>query len=224
MKRKVIIKFALGTSLFLLFIMYTLSLTFADIQPIGPRGSFVAYAGINKAIHELLGVNMTLYNITDAASVVAIFVAFGFALLGLCQWIKGRSIKRVDHSILVLGIFYIVVFGTYVFFEFNVINYRPVLINGLLEVSYPSSTTMLAMCVFPTAIMQFNRLIQNYRIKCAINALCTLFTAFMLIGRLLSGVHWFTDILGGLIFSIAMILLYSSADSFIYMKSNNKRN
>lgn len=221
MKRKAKIQFILGASLLAVFILFTMSLTLVDIQPIGPEGSCVAYAGINKAVHELFGVNMTLYNITDWAGVVAILIAFGFAILGLVQWIKRKHILKVDSSILVLGVFYILVFGVYAFFEFHVINRRPILINGILEASYPSSTTMLAMCVLPTAMMQFHRLIKNTKIRNTINALCGLFTAFMVIGRLVCGVHWFTDIFGGLLFSVAMILLYCSANSFILAKKRD---
>ena len=215
MKRKAISQFVLGGILLILFVLFTWSLTFIDEQPIGPNGSSVAYASINHAVHKLFGVNMTLYNTTDWAGVVAIFIALGFAVIGLVQWVKRKRILKVDSSILILGVFYILVFSAYVFFEFHVINRRPVLINGILEASYPSSTTMLAMCVLPTAMMQFHRLIKNTKIRNAINVLCGLFTAFMVIGRLICGVHWFTDILGGLIFSVAMILLYCAANNCI---------
>ena len=215
MKRKAISQFILGGILLILFVLFTWSLTLIDVQPIGPNDSSVAYASINNAVHNLFGVNMTLYNITDWAGVVAIFIALGFAVLGLVQWVKRKRILKVDSSILILGVFYIFVFSAYVFFEFHVINRRPVLINGILEASYPSSTTMLAMCVLPTAMMQFHRLIKNTKIRNAINVLCGLFTAFMVIGRLICGVHWFTDILGGLIFSVAMILLYCAANNCI---------
>lgn len=222
MKRKAISQFILGGILLVLFVLFTWSLTFIDVQPIGPNGSSVAYASINKDVHNLFGVNMTLYNITDWAGVVAIFIALGFAVLGLVQWIKRKRILKVDSSILILGVFYILVFGAYVFFEFHVINRRPVLINGILEASYPSSTTMLAMCVLPTAMMQFHRLIQKQKIRKTVNILCGLFTAFMVIGRLACGVHWFTDIFGGLVFSVAMILLYCSANNFILAKKRGK--
>ena len=215
MKRKEISQFILGGILLILFVLFTWSLTFIDVQPIGPNGSSVAYASINHAVHKLFGVNMTLYNTTDWTGVVAIFIALGFAVIGLVQWVKCKRILKVDSSILILGVFYILVFSAYVFFEFHVINRRPVLINGILEASYPSSTTMLAMCVLPTAMMQFHRLIKNTKIRNAINVLCGLFTAFMVIGRLICGVHWFTDILGGLIFSVAMILLYCAANNCI---------
>lgn len=214
MKRKAISQFIFGGILLVFFVLFTWSLSFFDVQPIGPNDSSVAYASINKAVHNLFGVNMTLYNITDWAGVVAIFIALGFAILGLAQWIKRKHIWKVDSSILTLGVFYLLVFGAYVFFEFHVINRRPVLINGILEASYPSSTTMLAMCVLPTAMMQFQRLIKNTRVRNTVNTLCGLFTVFMVIGRLVCGVHWFTDILGGMIFSVAMIFLYCAANNF----------
>ena len=141
---------------------------------------------------------------------VPIAVALGFAILGLVQLIKRKSLWKVDHSILALGVFYIVVMAAYVFFEMVVINYRPTLIDGYLEASYPSSTTMLVMCVMPTAAMQLNARIKNtvFR-RCAIIAIVA-FTAFMVIGRLISGVHWITDIIGGAMFSIGIVTTYFS--------------
>lgn len=216
MKRKAIPQLILGLLLLATFVFYTLSLTFVDLQPIGPQGSCVAYATVNKAVHDCFGVHMPLYHITDWAGVVAIFVAFGFVVLGLVQWIKRKHILKVDSSILLLGVFYILVFGVYAFFEFHVINRRPILINGILESSYPSSTTMLALCVMPTAMLQFRRLIKNRILRVSVNSLCGLFTAFMVIGRLISGVHWFTDIVGGLLFSGTMVLLYGTICNYLY--------
>ena len=210
MKRNIKFRFGAGALLLALFVIYTASLTVVDLQPIGPQGSCVAYAAINKAVHELFGVHMVLYHITDWAGVVAIVIMFGFAVVGLIQWIKRKRILKVDSNLLALGVFYLVVFGVFVFFEYHVINRRPVLINGYLEASYPSSTTMLAMCVLPTAMMQFRQYIRKIWLRNTVNVLCGIFTAFMVLGRLVCGVHWFTDILGGMIFSAAMILLYSA--------------
>lgn len=202
-------RFWFGAGLLALFVIYTVSLTVVDLQPIGPQGSWVAYAGLNKAVHELFGVHMILYHITDWAGVVAIFVAVAFAVLGLIQWIQRKHILKVDSNLLALGVFYIVVFGVFVFFEYHVINRRPVLINGYLEASYPSSRTMLAMCVLPTAMMQFRQYIRKMWLRNTVNIICGVFTAFMVLGRLVCGVHWFTDILGGMIFSAGMIFLYT---------------
>ena len=114
----------------------------------------------------------------------------------------------MDYNILILGGFYIVVMAVYVLFEVFVVNYRPVLIGGILEASYPSSTTMLVMCVMPTAIMQFSARIKNNILKRFVASAITVFVVFMVIGRLLSGVHWFTDIIGGALLSAGLVMMY----------------
>ena len=129
--------------------------------------------------------------------------------------IKRKSLFKVDSSILVLGAFYIVVMAAYLFFEFYVVNYRPVLINGFLEASYPSSTTLLVMCVMPTAVMQLNSRIRNTKMKRAFAFALIAFTAFMVIGRLISGVHWITDIIGGAILSAGLVMIYYSVTTLI---------
>ena len=193
------------------FVLWTSAICFFDIRPIGPQGSSVGFAGINCFVHDLTGVHFTLYKITDWLGLVPIVICVGFGVLGLVQWIKRKSICKVDHSLLVLGGFYIITAAAYLFFECIVINYRPVLIDGNLEVSYPSSTTMLVMCVMPTAIMQFNiRIICKLR-RTIVSAAIIAFIAFMVIGRLISGVHWFTDIIGGVLLSSSLVMLYRSA-------------
>ena len=200
----------LGAGLIVVFVLWTVLVCFVDVRTIGPEGSSVGFATLNGFVHELTGVNWLLYTVTDWLGLVPIAVALGFAILGLVQLIKRKSLWKVDHSILALGVFYIVVMAAYVFFEMVVINYRPTLIDGYLEASYPSSTTMLVMCVMPTAAMQLNARIKNtvFR-RCAIIAIVA-FTAFMVIGRLISGVHWITDIIGGAMFSIGIVTTYFS--------------
>ena len=156
---------------------------------------------------------MSLYNITDWLGLVPLGFVMGFALLGLMQWVRRKHLLNVDYSILVLGGFYIVVMAAYVLFEMFVVNYRPVLINGCLEASYPSSTTMLVMCVMPTAIMQLHARIKNQILRQCVAFLMSAFIVFMVIGRLLSGVHWVTDVIGGALLSAGLVMMYHSISS-----------
>lgn len=208
MKKKPIKHFVISLSLFAAFILWTVALGFIDVKAIGPDGSSVGFATINARFHGLTGVHMRIYTITDWLSLVPVAFGFGFAILGLIQWIKRKGIFHVDFSILVLGIFYILVLAAYLFFEAHVVNYRPVLINGYLEASYPSSTTLLVMCVMPTAMLQLYSRVQNRSIRWCVLLLIALFTVFMVIGRLLSGVHWLTDIVGGALLSASLVTLY----------------
>ena len=202
-------RLVLGASLVVAFVLWTILVCFVDVRAIGPEGSSVGFAALNGFVHELTGVNWLLYTITDWLGIVPIAAALGFAILGLVQLIKRKSFLKVDHSILALGVFYIVVMAAYIFFEVVVINYRPTLIDGYLEASYPSSTTMLVMCVMPTAAMQLNVRIKNTVLRrCAVITIVA-FTAFMVIGRLISGVHWITDIIGGALLSAGLVTMYN---------------
>lgn len=209
MKRKMRISLWISVGMLLAFIVWTALVCLVDVRAIGPEGSFVGFATLNGYVHELTGVNMWLYNLTDWLGLLPIATMFGFAVLGLVQWIKRKNILKVDRSIIVLGIFYVAVFAVYLLFEFVPVNYRPTLIEGILEVSYPSSTTMLVMCVMPTAIMQLQGRIKNKTVKICVISAIALFTAFMVIGRLISGVHWVSDIVGGALVSASLVSAYA---------------
>ena len=200
--------FCIAICMLAVFLLWTAAIQFVDVQAIGPQASTVGFATINQFVHNLTGVHMSLYTITDCLGLVPLVFVMGFALFGLIQWIKRKCLLKVDYNILVLGGFYIVVMAVYVLFEMLVVNYRPVLIGGILEVSYPSSTTMLVMCVMPTAIMQFNSRIKNDILKRYVSSAIIVFIVFMVIGRLVSGVHWFTDIIGGALLSAGLVLMY----------------
>ena len=200
----------MGMGLIAVFVLWTVLVSVVDVRAIGPNGSSVGFAALNGYVHDLTGVNMRLYSITDWLGLVPIGVALGFAMLGLVQWIKRKSLFKVDRGILALGGFYVAVMAVYILFEFVIINYRPTLIDGYLEASYPSSTTMLVMCVMPTAMMQLRTRIKNNGLKQCVMILIAVFTSFMVIGRLASGVHWITDIIGGALVSAGLVIMYAS--------------
>ena len=205
MKRK---SFGIAIGLLTAFVLWTLVVCIVDVRPIGPHNSSVGLAGINQFVHNLTGVNFPLYHITDWLGLVPIGMCMSFGVLGFIQWIRRKNFCKVDWSILALGGFYIITFAVYLLFESVVVNYRPVLIAEVLEVSYPSSTTLLTMCVMPTAAMQLNTRIQNGVLRQCVVLAIMAFTAFMVIGRILSGVHWITDIIGGALVSAGLVMLY----------------
>ena len=185
------------------FLLWTAAVKWIDVQAIGPEGSAVGFAALNGFIHDCIGVHMSLYILTDWLSVIPLGLVAGFGLQGLAQWIRRKSLGQVDRDLLVLGGFYAAVMAAFLLFEVMVINYRPVLIEGVLEASYPSSTTMLCMCVLPTAAMRL-------RSRRWLAGLLMTFTIFMVAARLISGVHWLTDIIGGGLLSASLVILYDS--------------
>lgn len=220
MEKKNRVGFLAPAGLLLLFIAWTAGVKYLDVKAIGPRESQVGFAAINGWFHELTGVHMGLYTLTDWLGFVPIFICLFFAVFGLVQWIRRRKISRVDADILLLGGFYLLVMAVYILFEFVVINRRPVLIGGYLEASYPSSTTILVMCVMPTALMQAKNRIKNALVRNSTVAVFVGFTVFMVLGRLACGVHWLSDIVGGVWISCALILLYRAANDMVSRKKD----
>ena len=196
---------------FLAFVLWTALVRFADVQAVGPNASEVGFATLNGWFHRLTGTHMSIYTITDWLGLVPILVCLVFAGLGFVQLVKRRSLFRVDGDILMLGLYYVVVIACYLFFEMVPINYRPVLIEGHLEASYPSSTTLLVLCVMPTLIFQVKRRVRNAKMKKMVIAGTVLFSAGMVAGRLVSGVHWLTDIVGAVLLSAALFSTYQAA-------------
>lgn len=205
---------------FLVFVLFTVlvakvdvasyAVVHADTLSAGPETTMIGFAGLNTAIADTIGVHMIWYTITDILGYLAILVVLFFGLLGVLQLVHAKSLAKVDKDIIVLGIFYVLVMVFYVVFEVLEVNCRPVIIDAAegLEASYPSSHTMLAVCVFTTAIFQFQSRIKNEKMRMIIEIVCAVLLVLTVGGRLLCGVHWFTDIIGSLLLSASLILAY----------------
>ena len=199
-----------GVSFMLVFVIWTWLIQKVDVQPVGQKGTDVGVAAFNCWFHKFTGVHMGLYTITDWLGLVPVFVCIVFGGIGLWQLIKRKNLFKVDTDLIYLGIYYVIVIFGYLFFEMCPINYRPILIEGILEASYPSSTTLLVLSVMPTLVLQANRRIENRYLKRIIYAFTIVFSVFMVIGRLVSGVHWFTDIMGAVFLSTGLFYLYKA--------------
>lgn len=210
MKKDGKITLFLGVIFISLFIVWAFLITTVDVKSVGVNGTDVGFATINTWFHNLTRVNMTLYTITDWLGLVPVFICMIFGVVGLIQLIKRKSLLKVDFDIVVLGLYYVLVVFTYLLFEMIPINYRPILINGFMEASYPSSTTLLVLSVMPTLVFQVQRRLKNEKIKIIINIVTVVFSLFMVIGRLVSGVHWVTDIIGSCLLSAGLFFIYKS--------------
>ena len=199
---------SVGILLLTAFAVWTFLIQTVDVQQIGPRQSAVGFATINGWFHRLTNVHWMLYMLTDWLGLVPIVVCLLFACVGFAQLVQRRSLLKVDLDILLLGVYYVLVIFAYLLFEMVPLNCRPVLIEGILEASYPSSTTLLVLSVMPTLHFQAERRLKNSALRHCIKVLTVLFSVFMVVGRLLSGVHWLTDIVGAIFLSGGLFLLY----------------
>lgn len=202
-KRNIII------SIILLFIatIYTILVKNIDVSPIGPNSSSVGFSSINAFFQNLIGSHMTIYKLTEILGIITLLIAISYALVGAFELFKRKSFTKVDYEIYVLGALYIIVLGLYIFFEKCIINYRPILIDGILEASYPSSHTLMAICICGSSIIVNKKIFKN-KISQIENKLSIFLMITIVLGRFASGVHWFSDILGGIIISIALLFTF----------------
>jgi len=200
-----------GIGLLIAFLLWTVLIQCVDVQAAGPEGTRVGFAAFNLWFHDLTGVHMTIYTITDWLGLVPIVVCLCFGAVGAVQVVRRRSLRRVDRDILLLGLYYILVIIAYLVFEMVPLNYRPILIDGALEASYPSSTTLLVLSVMPTLKLQIDRRSGKPLIRNVTGIFVIAFSAFMVIGRSTAGVHWATDIIGAIFLSAGLFLLYRYA-------------
>lgn len=205
-------KFILAGVCLLLFIVWIVLVRTVDVDSIGPEGTSIGLSHINKSVSDLFGQRLFWYDATEVLGVIAILVAATFALTGLVQLIKRKSLAKVDKEIFILGGLYIIVIGLYALFEVLVINYRPVIMSGEEhpEASFPSSHTMLICVVMGSTIMLLEKYIKNKSLCNALKILCALIMIVTVVGRLISGVHWFTDIIGGVLISVALLSFFSA--------------
>ena len=210
MKQK---KYALSAGISgLLFAALIVLVRFVDVQAIGPEGTRIGLSHLNRFVFELLGVHMLWYEITDWLGIAAIGMALLFAMVGLIQWIMRKSIWKVDRELLLLGGLYLIVIGLYVLFELAVVNYRPVIMPGSTqpEASFPSSHTMLVCVIMGSAIPILGKYVKSETLCAALQVICAAIITITILGRLISGVHWFTDILGGILISVMLLNLYTA--------------
>ena len=190
--------------LILFAIIYTCLVKVVDVQPVGVEGSNIGFATINKFVFDNIGFNNIWYKITEILGYVPILFAGVYGLIGMYQLIKRKSFAKVDKELICLAIFYVIVIALYVFFEKVIINYRPVILDEGLEASYPSSHTLMSLCLCGSSILINKKLFKN-KYTNIMNIINYIMIIVIVVGRLISGVHWFTDILGGIIISSALL-------------------
>ncbi|MBQ0111043.1 MAG: phosphatase PAP2 family protein [Oscillospiraceae bacterium] len=194
---------------FLICAAFTVAVKTVDLSPIGINGEKIGFSFVNEYFRNLFPYNEIFYQITQLIGYFAILVAAAFGVVGLVQLIKRKNLFKVDSDIIALGIFYILVMSAYFAFTKIAVNYRPVIVDAAegLEASFPSSHTMLAVCVFVTASTQVRARIKGTW-GTVLSLVATVLAAGMIVGRIISGVHWFTDIIGGILYSCFFISVY----------------
>lgn len=197
----------------LVSIIYTLMVKYVDVKAIGPKNSEVGFSTINKGFRNFIGHNMTIYKISEIVGYLLLLLVVMYAILGIRQLIRRKSLKKVDKEFIILGSLYVLMLVVYVFFEKCIINYRPVLIDKVLEASYPSSHTILSLCVGISAIIINKKYIKKEYVG-TFNKVVMVLMSITLVFRIISGVHWISDIIGGVIISVTLLSYFYTAYTY----------
>lgn len=181
---------------FVCFVAFTLVVKFGNVAP------------VNAAVWQHLGTNAVWQTVTDWLGYVTILLALVFVGLLFWQMLRRKSLCRADRNLWAFAVVLVVMVLVYGFFELVVVNYRPLLVDGVAKASYPSSHAMLFATVLPLIMGQVWHYLKS-KPWCIV---CTVLLAGVLLvgvlGRLLSGVHWLTDIVAGLLVSLFLNGLY----------------
>jgi membrane-associated phospholipid phosphatase len=210
MQKKSSIYLYVGLGLCLVSVLYTVMVMSIDRENIGPELSAIGFSTLNEAIFTAIGVHMSLYTLTEILGFIPLGVALAYLVFGIVEWVRKKSLKKVDFSLILLGIFYVVLAFLYFALDKIRVNYRPVLINGALESSYPSTHTMLTTFIMISSMMVLRRFTSNKAVIISTDIISVLLTVVIVTCRFLSGVHWFTDILGGLLIASSLLLTFKA--------------
>ena len=216
MRKKAKRYLVLSALFWFIFVAFTYCVLTIDVSSVGPQQSKVGLSTINAFVFQTLGTHKIWYTVTECLGIAALLCAAGFGAVGIWQLLKRKSIRKVDRELIVLGCLYVLVVAFYLLFEQVVINYRPILVDGVLEASYPSSHVLLVTCIAATAAIQLG--MRNSRapgFHLAVNFAAVSIIVLTAIGRLLSGVHWFTDIVGALLLSASLVTMYCGAINLV---------
>ena len=204
--------------LFGAFIVFTFTISHADVQTVNAISAEtlnpvdeteeVGLATLNLRVAEKVSYHKNMVTVSKVLGIVAILLAVFFMALAVLEMIARKSILKADKDLYILGAFYILVILLYIMFDALALNYRPVLLKEELEPSYPSTHTLIGICVFATSAMQFKNRIPQKAVNLTAVILCIVSCVAIVVTRLLSGVHWFTDIIGGILLSAFLISLY----------------
>lgn len=196
------------------FIVFTALVATVNVDYAGKYGVKVGFAAFNGAIFDFIGESKSCYKLSEITGFIVIAIGLAFAVLGVYQLIKRKSFKKVDKHLYALAALYVVVAIVYVAFDKFPINYRPTMPDGgVNEPSYPSSHTLIALTVGGAAVSEVFTYFKSARCRAALTSVIVVVCGVTVIGRILAGVHWATDIIGGILLSASLVLFFLAAKS-----------
>ncbi len=195
------------------FVLLVVLLKTLDVRAVGPLDSYVGLASLNASVFAALGVNENFELFTALLGGVALLTAGGgVAAYVVYLAVKKTKIRQIPPLFWATCVTLGLLMAAYLLFEVVVINYRPVLEDGALAASFPSSHTLLAVAVFGMVI-PYGLAIPNAPLKWSVVVVSAVLAVLSVAGRLLAGVHWVTDIAGGVLLGLFFAFAFGAVFS-----------
>ncbi|MGN1164633.1 MAG: phosphatase PAP2 family protein [Candidatus Ornithospirochaeta sp.] len=199
-----------ASAMTVLAVVFTLLVKSVNVMAVSATGSTVGFGSVNIPFASLFPFNGTVYKVSEYLGYVAMVPVAFFAVMGLVELIKRRSLKKVDADLYALLGAYVLMAAVYIFFDkIYVVNLRPIIEEGALfaEPSFPSSHTLLSVVVLGSAIVEAGR-IGNKTKRMLLSLVLGIILVLSVAMRLFSGVHWLTDIIGGILWGEVILLFF----------------
>ena len=205
-----------------IFIIWTIIVKTVDLVYI-PDVGYLGLSHFNATVNNFV-INFKP-GLCHKLSNVLLYLSFAsvlpFAIMGLVQLIKGKSLKAVNPSLWIMLLAYVLTVFFYFFFEIVKINYTPDSQAGALKASYPSSHVFLTLSLLGIGAfgyLKFTKL--SNKINILVLAGVGLYMALAVVTRLLSGHHWFSDIIGGLLLAAFVVAAIFTLPNLIKKEEN----
>ena len=189
-----------------IFILFTIMVTALDGQTVD--GHRLGLATMNGWWRDLVGVNAAWRVVSDVVAVGTVFGAVGLLIVQIVAVVRGRGLRPVvrdwwgvDLVLISLGI-------CYGLFQIVVINYRPLLMHGVAEASYPSSHVLLFATVWPLLILTLWRMTKRRWVRVTVMVVGMMVMLAGIVARALSGYHWLSDLVGGVLLGVTLVAWY----------------
>lgn len=220
--------FLISAILFVVTIIFSIGAAKCDVAEVGINSVKVGYSSMNDAFYNFIGgaegFHKSFYSISEALGYLSFLFIAGFALLGAYQLYKRKSIKKVNPSIIVMGVMFVFVLVLYVAFDKLGLNLRPLIMPGeaSLEPSFPSSHAMLACVIHGAGILEIDEVMFPCIGRTILKIVMAAMMLVIVFCRLFSGAHWLSDIIAGVLISGVVVSLFYAIKTLIREKRKKK--
>ncbi len=151
---------------------------------------------------------------SDVILYISILFILGLIIYGIYQLYKRKSLFKVDKDIILTGFgFVFIIIIWFIFDKFIDINYRPIAVNGSAQTSFPSTHVMLAcFSLLATTRIILKRNTNELKYNIITYGGVSILVILCSLGRILSKMHWTTDVLGAIFISLAIFFIIIGLD------------